>query len=341
MPIMKNKSWIHFYVAGFALLLAMVQLHHLLLFFSATLGANMDAAIGVTTGHPHWRVYQNRILGPYLLKGLAGLMSGDTTGAYLMMLTVSLSLAGYQAWRVGRMIGGEQTGWFALVTLHLLFAFLFSSTWLYIWDFIGLNIFLAFVGFVISARAWYWFAALFAVAILNRESGQFIALWMILDPLSRRLVQRQRTKQADWRMAVAGVICAAAGAWLVGYLRTALLVEEVGFNLIHGTPPGYGPNYFWGLPSNLDNLQYAWENGMNSILTVSLSLMLISAIIALAVVLVLKDAARYLAFSITMLASAVSIMLFAYISETRVFVETIPFLLMGACLLFHSRRAAG
>ena len=64
----------------------------------------------------------------------------------------------------------------ASIALHLLFAFLFSKTWLYIWDFIGLNIFLAFVEFVISERRWYWFATLFAVAILNRERTVHCAL---------------------------------------------------------------------------------------------------------------------------------------------------------------------
>lgn len=338
---MKNKSWVHYYVIGFAFLLAVLQLHHILLFFSETINANIDAAFGVTTGHPHWRVYQNRILGPYLLKGLASLLSGDYTGAYLLLLMATLILAGYQAWRIGRRLGGEQTGWFALIALHLLFAFLFSKTWLYIWDFIGLNIFLAFVEFVISERRWYWFAALFAVAILNRESGQFIALWMILEPVSRWLVRRPLAKQAGLSLMAAGVFCAGAGAWLIDYLRTTLLVEEAGFNVIHVIPPGYGPNFFWDLPGNLYALQHVWEGGVSSILIDCLPWIIFSAIIVLAIVLVLQDAARYLAFSMTIMASAVSILLFAYISETRAFVETIPFLVMGACMLFRSRRMAG
>jgi hypothetical protein len=340
MPIMNNKSSTHYFVLGFALLLAIVQLHHILLFFAATIGANIDAAIGVTTGHPHWRVYQNRVLGPYLLKGLANLISGDYLDAYMILIVASLFLAGYQAWRIGKRIGGVQLGWFALVTLHLLFTLLFSKTWLYIWDFIGLNIFLAFVEFVISERSWYWFAALFVVAIANRESGQFIALWMILEPVSRWLVKRPLPKLTALRMMAAGISCAIAGAWLIDYLRTTLLVEEVGFNLTRGTPPGYGPNFFWNLPNNLRSLQNAWDGSINTILTISVPLIILLALAGLAIVLAVKNAARYLAFSITILISAMSILLFAYISETRVFVETIPFLLMGACLLCVSGRVA-
>ncbi len=337
---MKNRSWVHYYVIGFAILLATLQLNHVLLFFSASLQANIDAAIGVTTGHPHWRVYQSRVLGPYLLKGLASLLSGDYTDAYLLLLMATLTLAGYQAWRIGRRIGGEQTGWFALMTLHLLFTILYSKPWLYIWDFIGLNVFLAFVEFVLCERRWHWFAALFAVAILNRDSGQFIALWMILQPVSCWLTRHPLPKRAGLGMVIAGVVCAAAGAWLIDYLRTTLLVEEVGFNLVRGTPSGYGQNFFWAWPSNLYALQHAWDGGVSRLLTVLLSLVILSSIIGLGIGLARRNAARYLGFSITIMILAISILLFGYISETRVFVETIPVLLLGACLLFQSRGLA-
>ncbi len=333
---MRIKSWAHSFVLGVALLLAIAQLHHILLFFSATLSANIDAAFGVTTGHPHWRVYQNRVLGPYLIKGLASMLSGDFTDAYLVLLVVTLALAGYQAWRIGEKIGGVRTGWFALITLHLLFMLMFSRSWLYIWDFIGLNVFLAFVELVLSKRLWYWFAALFAVAILNRESGQFIALWMMLEPVCRWLVRRSLTGKPDLHMLISGAACAVVGAWLINYLRTTLLVEEVGFNLIGGTPPGYGLNFFWALPGNFHVLLHAWNGGFISNLSIIIAMIFFSAIAGLSIALMLKDTLRYLAFSITIMTMALSILLFGYISETRVFIETIPILLMGACLLFQS-----
>jgi hypothetical protein len=328
----RNKSWEHYYVLGLAFLLAMAQLHHILLFFSATLGANIDAAIGVTTGHPHWRVYQNRVLGPYLLKGLAGLFSGDFVGSYLFLLAASLFLAGYQAWRIGSKVGGAQTGWFALVFLHLLFAFLFSKTWLYIWDFIGLNVFLAFVEFVIYERPWYWFTALFAIGILNRDSGQFIALWLVLEPVCRWLVHKPIARRQALAMAASGVVCAIAGALLINFLRTSLLIEESGFGILGGTPSGYGPNFFWNLPGNLYLLQNIGEMDVARILTVSLSLAVFLAVITLATVLIRRDASRYLALAITFIIAAVSILLFGSLPETRVFIELIPLLIFGSCL---------
>jgi hypothetical protein len=331
---MKNKSREYYYVLGLAFLFAMAQLHHILLFFSTTLAANIDAAIGITTGHPHWRIYQNRVLGPYLLKGLAGFFPGDYVGSYLFLLAISLFLAGYQAWRIGNKIGGGLTGWFALVSMHLLFAFLFSETWLYIWDFIGLNIFLAFVEFVIYERPWYWFIALFAIAILNRDSGQFIALWMVLEPVCRRLVRNPMPRRQAITMAMSGILCVIAGIIIINFLRTSLLVEEVGFNLIGRTPPSYGPNFFWNLPDNLYLLQHLEKFSLKSILSASLAITIFLAVITFSIVLIRKDLSRYLALSIIFIISAVSIPLFGYIVETRVFIELIPLLILGSCLLF-------
>lgn len=332
---MKNRLRTHYYVLGFACLLAMAQIHHILLFFSSALGADIDAAIGVATGHPHWRVYQNRVLGPYLLKGLAGLFSDDYVGSYIFLLAASLVLAGYQAWRIGNKIGGAQTGWFALVLLHLSLTFLFSRTWLYIWDFIGLNVFLAFVEFVVFTRPWYWFTALFAVGILNRDSGQFIALWLVLEPACRWLIRRPLPKRTAATMLAAGILCFVAGGILINYLRTSLLIEEVGFSIIGGTPAGYGPDYFWKLPDNLYLLQHVWGADLNSILTLSLSITIYLAVMSIAIVLLRRDPARYMALATTFIIAAASILLFGNLPETRVFIEIIPILLLGSCVLSH------
>jgi hypothetical protein len=103
-----------------------------------------------------------------------------------------------------------------------------------------------------------------------------------------------------------------------------LLVEEAGFNLIHRTPSGYGPNYFWSLPGNVYSLEHAWDGSLSNLLTVAIAMMVFSALASLSISLACRDAARYLALSITIMASVVSILFFAYISETRVFIETIP-----------------
>lgn len=324
-----------FGVIAVTLLLAGAELHHFLLFSSPHLGLNLEAAIGVTTGHPHWRVYQNRILGPFLLKGVAGLLTGNDGNAYLLLAFASLALAGYQAWRIGSRIGGGQTGWFALLTLHLAFVFLRQNPFLYVWDYIDLNVFLAFVALVVESATWPWFAALFAVAIVNRESGLFIAFWMAIEPIWRWQLRRPLPPRSAWRMMAAGLTCVVGGAWLVEYLRTTLMVEEVGPAAFR-IAPGYSPYVFWNLPFNLSYIRHATHEGLTVTLTAAKGLLLLASLMGLVVELVWIDAARFAALSTTVLALAASIVVFAQISETRVFIDTIPFLLLGTCLLHRS-----
>ena len=334
---MGNKSKVTLIVFGLALLLAFIQVHHIFLIFSASLNENIDAAIGITTGHPHWRVYQNRILGPYLLKDLASLSSGDYLGAYTIMMIAILAVAGYQAWLIGRKLGGERTGWFGLVVLHLTFALQLSKPWLYVWDLLGLNIFLAFVYFVVSGRPWYWFVALFAIAILNRESGQFIALWLILEPACRWIIRRPLSKSDSITLAASGVLCIVTGQWIIDYLRTALLVEEVGFNVVGRIPPEYGANYWWTLPRNYQLLQYIFHSrSLVEFISISLPFVMFIAVIFFAAILVYREL-RYLALSITFITATVSMLMFSFLAETRIYIESIPLVITASCLLFHTK----
>ena len=66
----------------------------IVLFYQKDYGRAVDAARGVVTGHPHWRVYQSRVLGPWMVKLLAypGLFTGRVrhytpTCAYMRMCT--------------------------------------------------------------------------------------------------------------------------------------------------------------------------------------------------------------------------------------------------------------
>ena len=332
---MENKSSLALGVLSLAFLLALIQVHHIFIIYSTTLNANIDAAVGVTTGHPHWRVYQNRILGPYLLKGLAGLFSGGYTDSYTLIMIASLTLAGHQAWRIGKKLGGTQTGWFALVLLHLAFVSILSQSWLYLWDFIGLNVFLAFVDFVISERPWYWFLGLFAVAILNRDSAQLIALWMILEPTCRWLTRRPLPGRTSLTMVSAGIICIAVGRWIIDFLRTSLLVEEVGFKIVGGIPAGYGPDFFWNLPTNLMLLQQILHPGSLTEFVYSFLPLAIFIIAIYFVIVLAYRELRYLALAMIFAVSLVLILLFGSMPETRVFMETIPLVILGSCLLIY------
>ena len=179
----------------FALLagiVALVQMRILVLMFGPQYKLSVDAAAGVLRGEPHWRVYQNRLLGPWLVQ-VASHVFDTFLDAHVFCSVVLLGVSGFVVlWQLSRIhadTGRTLAGYFAFA---LLVVCCFQRPWFYIWDCVDLLIFVLFNAFVVRQRSWRWFAALFAVAILNREGAYFIALWMIVDPLVRRVLDRGR-----------------------------------------------------------------------------------------------------------------------------------------------------
>ena len=117
------------------------------------------------------------------------------------------------------------------ITLFVVsFALLLSPPWLYSWDFLDIIVVILLIDLVLVGAPLRWFITLFAIAILNRDSALFIALWLNIDPLVRFFYQRRYKLPAaplDWRRMLAGVICIAAGFLIVELLRRNLLVEAI------------------------------------------------------------------------------------------------------------------
>jgi hypothetical protein len=102
-----------------------------------------------------------------------------------------------------------------------------------------------------------------------------------------------------------------------------------------GDTSGYGPDYWWTFPSNYQFLQRIFLAGsLVDFIYTFLSLVMFIAAIFFAAILIYRDS-RYLALAITYSTALVSILLFGYISETRVFIEIIPLVILGSSMLFH------
>ena len=131
------------------------------------------------------------MLGPYIIKALT-FGSLDYVQAHILFQIVTVAIAAFLCWRLGRKYGGgDQSALLALTLFVMCFALLLSPPCLYSWDFIDIIVFILFIDFVLSGKSLRWFIGLFAIAILNRDSAVFIALWLILDPLVRFFYQRQ------------------------------------------------------------------------------------------------------------------------------------------------------
>lgn len=170
----------------------------------------------VVLGQALMKAYQNRLLGTVIIDGLArslgltyqtahGLVTGAiiaATNLVIYRLFVSLT----RDWR---------TAMVSACTCIGLFVGLHDQRWLYVWDCIDAAVFALFAYGVFARRGVGFFAALFAVEILNREAALFIALWLVLDAVGvirpgLKLCVRDRHKLAS------GVALMAVGAlWTV------------------------------------------------------------------------------------------------------------------------------
>jgi hypothetical protein len=307
-----------------ASLFALLQLRLILALFGDSYDFSVEASRGVLDGRPHWRVFQNRVLGPLVVAGLERL-TRDPRQAYMLFTVVALTVAGGLAWRLGARLGRSPLA--ALCLFEVLFAGLLTRPWLYAWDFVGLVIFFVFVEAVLAARPWPWFVALFAVAIFNRESAEFIALWMVLDPVARHA----RGARFDRAMALAGLACFAVGIGVVEALRRALLVEEVGPRLFPEAAAQRGPEVHYRLAENLAALRAA-PNFENLVVVYFLALLVL-----LVVRLAFHDPPRLVGLALVHLGLLAALVLFGSIFETRIYLEFVPVAVAGVLLLAPDR----
>jgi hypothetical protein len=284
---------------------------------------SIDAALGVINGVPHWANYQSRILGPYTVRFLATFTDGNFVLAHVVFLILTTMVAGLLFLQLTTRRFGAQAGWAAFIAFHLGFAALLNERWLYAWDHYSIIVFTLFVYFVYAAKDWRWFTALYAVALFNRESALFIAMWMVLQPICRVCIEHGREKRwqgFDRTMCAAGVLCGVIGLFILRLLRQSLLIHEA------GRAPGIVHNYIIAWDRNVADMAgtLATNFGMQLVCPAFLAL---TAVIAF--LLAQRNPGRFLAIGITHIALCVSIVIFGVLTETRVMLELVPFVVFG------------
>ena len=293
-----------------------------------------EISLGVTTGHPVWKTFQNRVLGPYIIKALT-LGPLDYVHAHILFQIVTVAIAAFLCWRLGRKYGGSnQSALLALTLFFMCFALLLSPPWLFSWDFIDIIVFILFIDLVLSGMSLLWFIGLFAIAIWNRDSAIFIPLWLILDPLVRFFYQRQNklpSAPLDWRRMLAGAICIAAGFLTLELLKRNLLVEDVGPKLYPSFPINHWGSYNIALALNVALLKETLTHFTRPFLFAIP--VFLSIVAALGACVVRLDPQRYLALYLVELSFMASLFVFGLFTETRIYLPLIPFVVMPAVLL--------
>jgi len=216
----------------------------------------IEASRGVLEGRPHWRAFQNRLMGPALFAALEPVIS-DPLLRYQAMTLGLLFLHALIFFGMTIAETGETKLALVLLAVWSLLFLGLQDYWLYSWDLVGISFFTAAAGVIVFARDPRLLLLIYPLALLNRETALFIALGYGLArglPLLAGLREGQRAAQkAMARVALATVALIAAGAAYTKLIRDALFVEKAwdGLDLEHALIG----NHFV-LPNNLAALLY-------------------------------------------------------------------------------------
>jgi len=272
--------------------------------FICNIDLPVKVAQGVLAWHPEWPLYQSRLLAPSLLWLL-----GSNATAYLLLAFFALTIGGWLSWNLSGLAG--------LAIYHAAFAILLSPLF-YPWDILEPVVFMVFVSFVAAGRSQWWFVGLYAVAIFNRQTAQFIAMWMVVDPLCRRIFGARRL---DRKMLVAGIACMVAGVAMIWNIQ-----GRAGFVLAKNGNAWLNDYFQYRLGPNLSDLDIL-DGAFRDVgfhVTPVILLAIIGLILGAVVHLVRRDPERFLGLGLMYLTILAAIPAFGIFGETRVFLDFIP-----------------
>jgi len=315
-----------------ALLFAFVQLRLIALLLPRAFELSARVGAGVAAGQPDWRVFQNRVLGPYLVNAL-GFFGGGIADAYATFALIVLFLTGFGVLALtDRLRDRTRPPLGAFLLLQASLAVTLPCIWLFPWDLLSLVFFTAFNAWVLMGGRVRSLIAIYAGAILNHEMALFMAAWLVLDPMARVMTARGRRGGAppfDRARALTGVGLGIAGVAVVEGLRRALLVHEV--LRPENLPPRsiYGGSAHFSLLENLHTLGGAFTTSFAAAYPFVVPAFLLGVSV-LAVALARADAPRCTALSWVTLGMVAALLCFGLIFETRVLMPLVPFVAMNA-----------
>jgi len=179
-----------------------------------------EAVFGVLAGTPHWRAYQNRLLGPQLVRGLQIVLGLDDVGsltAFFWLAVIARTSAVFLLFKKlsGRFVAAAicAAGVSLLTTCCL-------SFWVYPWDYLDAIFVCGMLLGISRGFKWPAWLALVALGLWNRETALLLPLWLVIDamPAGSRL---------DVRKLSAGSILLALGVAIVFWLRRTLFVHRL------------------------------------------------------------------------------------------------------------------
>lgn len=210
----KKQALILLMGLGLVFLVSYFQYKNWRIFHADNMEALLGASYGVLDGTPHWRAYQNRILGPLLIHVL-GYVANEPF--YLFMKAGFLALNLFVFGAVFSIT--EQMGRASLAVLGAALLWVLQNHyWAYPWDLVEAITLVLLVYFALRETFNFWTGLIVVLAALNKETAMLIGLFFVLRGLALKLEKGR----VDVRQICLGLALSMASLALTEGLRHVL-----------------------------------------------------------------------------------------------------------------------
>jgi hypothetical protein len=283
------------------------------------LGYLAHAANAVLTGKTQWEGFQNRLLGPYLLKIADGITNNVHTSSYFLFLCVMIAATNIILFFLFLKLCGDRTiSLKYILYFSASFTALQDYTFLYTWDLISLLVFSVFSYAVFKKKGIMLFVALFFIELFNREDAVYIAAWIFIDSFEYFCEDRFNVRLVNVYKAITGAVLMTVGFAYIVKIRNILWLG--------GTTAGDNRVLSGNTNVFLQNIKLLLSNFF------SLNIM-ISALILYVIYYFYKNRRvlpdQYYKIYLVFLCMFVSSFVFGNINETRIWFIFIPLYLMS------------
>jgi hypothetical protein len=292
----------------------------------------VKGAFGIVHGTAEWRVYQNRLLGPWCIQGIAALTHRPFESAYKTGFSILMAVPVFLCFALVRRVTRQTRDSFrAAIAFAVAIVALQDRSWFYLWDAIDLSTMLLFAYAVMYARDnLRILVPLFFVELLNRESAGFIALWIIVYQTWKYFAYGA----VDVRRLFLGAGLLIGGAAWTRWIRQTLFLHSI--NPAYGLDRSHAVNgEHFQLFRNLNNFIHPYDGtGFAVAVLCCAGLLLLFRRLSRAK----EPEGRPIVILLSVMMLAVWI--FGAVTETRVWLEFIPFAIFVGLKSYHGQTAS-
>ena len=206
-----------------AVVLAALGFYVYAVFHAGNASALAGHMLDIAHGHPYWRAFQDRLIGPWTIRLLSGVLQDDEK-AFLIFAAIGIVAANVTAaWLSTRYLTEQYQAAVALSLLGFSYVLLFDY-WTYPWDFFEVVTFLLFAYLAVERKSLRYILPLFAICVLNRESCLIIGAWYGIYAITAKIISRDR-RLNDGQLLL-GVALIAIGAIYTILSRNLLFISS-------------------------------------------------------------------------------------------------------------------